>query len=105
MPRIIKNKPLGKHVKNPTKPVNYCDISGMFFNSEDVTKVYQWKGNKLVWTGKMAGPSYNDPPNPMNKAFEPKKEITVSENLRMDPNQSYPEPEPVLSAQELAEKA
>ncbi len=98
-------KPLGQKVKDPLKPVSYSDIGGEYFNTTEMSKQMEYRGNKLVWTGLMVGDFYKDEPNPQLKSFEPKKEIETEPNRRI--NSSIPpyDPEPIGSEQEIALEA
>ncbi len=66
----------GKYVKvNKTHPnaVGVCDRSGFVFNHKDLCKQYEWRGNRLVWTGFLVGRPFLDKPQqqfrpPLTKA-------------------------------------
>ena len=79
-----KYQPYGRNVRNNKKPVSVCDHTGLFFNTFDMVKQMEYRGNKLMWTGLMVGESESDKPNPQNLPFKPKKELQPIKNLRVE---------------------
>ena len=76
----------GKYVKNQCNPVSFSDLGGQYFNTDDMIKQMDYRGNQLAWTGLMVGKRFADIPNPQNKSFKPKKESTTVPNLRINSN-------------------
>lgn len=97
--------PLGQKVKDCLKPVSYSDIGGEYFNTTDMVKQMEYRGNKLVWTGLMVGKFYEDQPNPQLKSFEPKKEIETEPNRRIDSSIPPYSLSPIGSEQEIITEA
>ena len=89
----------GKYVKNQCSPVSFSDLGGQYFNTDDMIKQMDYRGNQLTWTGLMVGKRFADIPNPQNKSFKPKKESTTVENLRINSNFKA-NPAPLLPLQE-----
>ena len=90
----------GKYVKNQRNPISFSDLGGQYFNTEDMIKQMDYRGNQLTWTGLMVGKRFADIPNPQNKSFKPKKESTLVSNLRINSNMSTLSPAPILSLQD-----
>jgi hypothetical protein len=61
---------IGKYVtidRDNPQGVGRCDYSGFIFNSTDLVRQMEWRGNALVWTGLMVGKRFADVPNPQGR--------------------------------------
>lgn len=97
---------LGDHVRNKRKPVSCCDRSGFLYNTSDMVKQMEWRGNKLQWTGLMVGYDQVDTPNENLRPFQPRREGVVPPNTRpLQVSGVYPPfYGPTLSYQEAYQK-
>src|SRR5580658_10636420 len=65
-----------KHLTfNPKDPrsVGMCDYSDFAFNRADLVKQYEYRGDRLVWTGFLVASKFADKPNPqlLNPVLKP----------------------------------
>ena len=60
-------RPKGKHVKQidvwSPNALAICDYTQFIFERRHLIKQYEWRGNRLVWTGFLVGKPYADIPN------------------------------------------
>lgn len=74
--------PLGSRVRDATQPVSMSDRSGFLYNTCDMVKQMEWRGNKLQWTGLMVGHDEVDTPNQNLKPFKSRIEGVPPPNTR-----------------------
>jgi hypothetical protein len=72
-----------------------CDRTGFTFNTKDLCRQMEWRGDNLVWTGLMVGRPYLDIPNEQNRPPLVKNDPRPINDAR--PPTPYPDPEyPVI---------
>ena len=73
---------LGKHVRDKKKLVGASDRSGFLYNTCDLVKQMEWRGNSLKWTGLMVGRDELDIPNENLRPFkaDPKEGVLPPNN-------------------------